>query len=62
MKVSVGVGGVKRDLDELANKQQIPRGNDRKKGRGKGFDATGAKVATFRHVRRVKEEADSQRE
>jgi hypothetical protein len=41
---------------EQKNKQ-IPRGNDRKKGKGKGnangFDAKGAKVAKFRHVRRA---------
>jgi len=45
-------------------KQQIPRGNDRKKskGKGNGFDAKGAKVAKFRQVRRATEEADSQRE
>jgi hypothetical protein len=55
------VRGVKRDVDEkLANKQQMPRGKDRKKG--KRFDATGAKVATFRHADCAKEEADSQRE
>ena len=31
-----------------ASEQQIPRGNDRKKGNGKGFDAKGAKLATLR--------------
>jgi hypothetical protein len=31
------------------NKKQIPKGNDRKKGKGKDFDAKGAKFATFRH-------------
>jgi hypothetical protein len=30
-------------------KKQIPRGNDRKKSKGNGFDAKGAKVAKFRH-------------
>ena len=31
-------------------KKQIPRGNDRKKSKGKCFDAKGAKVARSRHV------------
>jgi hypothetical protein len=60
MKVSVGVWGVKRNVDEtFASKQQIPRGNDRKKSIGRSFDATDA---TFHHVHRPKEEADSRRE
>ena len=40
-------------------RKQIPGGNDRKKG--KGFDAKGAKFATFRYVKRAKAEADSRR-
>jgi len=45
--------------------KQIP-GDDRKIGKGKGFDAKAAKVATFRHVElamaKAREEADSRRE
>jgi hypothetical protein len=49
---------------EGQREKQIPRGNDRKKGKGKGnrFDAKGAKVATFRDgvraTARVREETD----
>jgi hypothetical protein len=41
-------------------RKEIPRGSNRNKG--KGFDAKGAKFATFRYVEGAKAEADSRRE
>ena len=58
--------GRREALRGEGSKQQIPGGNDRKKGKGngKGLDAKDAKVATFRNVERAtaRAEADSQRE
>jgi hypothetical protein len=44
----------KNRQEQRQQKKQIPGGNDRKKGNGKGFDAKGAKVAKFRHADRAR--------
>jgi hypothetical protein len=41
-------------LEQRQERKQIPKGNDRKKGKSKDFDAKVATVATFRQVERAK--------